>query len=343
MSRSASEVEGLRAISRSLQTLSSLEAAERPILPVVLPELRTLLRAEVTAAYAVRLVGERAHAEFVYGSGLRPDFAQTTERYLQTAPIPWGRFDPAAPDAAQQNRALCGADLEPLSDRPPAPIATELFPKVGLAQKDQLRVLVCEEGSLLAWIGAFRTEPFTAHERALLQALSEPLQLRLALERRLQQANLQRSALDAALEHLGAAAFILGPHGAVVDMNAAGRAHLQTDADVRERLGEAARGLPTEYQLTALKVRGLPDHHLAVRRTPRHSAVERARSAARRWRLTPRQSEVLGLLSEGLSNRAIATGLRCSESTVEIHVSAILAKAEVESRAALVARVWSQA
>jgi DNA-binding CsgD family transcriptional regulator len=49
--------------------------------------------------------------------------------------------------------------------------------------------------------------------------------------------------------------------------------------------------------------------------------------------LTPRQAEVLTLLREGLSNAAIADRLYLSERTVHHHVSAVLAKLGVSSRA----------
>lgn len=48
--------------------------------------------------------------------------------------------------------------------------------------------------------------------------------------------------------------------------------------------------------------------------------------------LTPREIEVLGLVSEGLSNREIATQLFISEKTAGVHVSNILAKLDVSSR-----------
>lgn len=48
--------------------------------------------------------------------------------------------------------------------------------------------------------------------------------------------------------------------------------------------------------------------------------------------LTRREREVLGLLTQGLPNRRIATTLGISERTVEVHVTNILAKLEVTSR-----------
>jgi two-component system, NarL family, nitrate/nitrite response regulator NarL len=49
--------------------------------------------------------------------------------------------------------------------------------------------------------------------------------------------------------------------------------------------------------------------------------------------LTSREQEVLALLSEGRSNKAIASRLEISESTAKFHVAAILGKLGVGSRA----------
>jgi DNA-binding CsgD family transcriptional regulator len=64
------------------------------------------------------------------------------------------------------------------------------------------------------------------------------------------------------------------------------------------------------------------------------------RSAASLLGLTPRQSEVFELLVRGQSNKAIATQLGCAIATAEIHVSAILSRAGVDSRSTLCARYW---
>lgn len=48
--------------------------------------------------------------------------------------------------------------------------------------------------------------------------------------------------------------------------------------------------------------------------------------------LTPRQLEVLGLLAQGQSNRAIANRLGVAENTVRVHVSAVLDFLGVSSR-----------
>lgn len=54
--------------------------------------------------------------------------------------------------------------------------------------------------------------------------------------------------------------------------------------------------------------------------------------------LTAREREVLGLLAEGLGNRAIAARLGISEHTAKFHVNAILAKLGAESRSAAIVK-----
>jgi two-component system, NarL family, nitrate/nitrite response regulator NarL len=54
--------------------------------------------------------------------------------------------------------------------------------------------------------------------------------------------------------------------------------------------------------------------------------------------LTARETEVLGLVAEGLSNKAVAARLGISEHTAKFHVNAILAKLGAESRAAAIVK-----
>jgi DNA-binding NarL/FixJ family response regulator len=54
--------------------------------------------------------------------------------------------------------------------------------------------------------------------------------------------------------------------------------------------------------------------------------------------LTPREQEVLQLVAEGLSNRAIAHQLTISEHTVKFHVNAIMTKLDAQSRTEAVVR-----
>ncbi|MEZ4564360.1 MAG: response regulator transcription factor [Thermomicrobiales bacterium] len=53
--------------------------------------------------------------------------------------------------------------------------------------------------------------------------------------------------------------------------------------------------------------------------------------------ISPREREVLALVAEGRSNKAIAEALFVSPNTVKTHVAALLTKLEVESRVQLAA------
>ncbi|HXH83632.1 MAG TPA: LuxR C-terminal-related transcriptional regulator [Candidatus Tectomicrobia bacterium] len=72
----------------------------------------------------------------------------------------------------------------------------------------------------------------------------------------------------------------------------------------------------------------------------RDLTVDRPRSNRQpsRATLTPREVEVVRLLAQGLSNRAIGARLKLSPFTVKRHVANVLAKLDVPSRAAAVAR-----
>ena len=54
--------------------------------------------------------------------------------------------------------------------------------------------------------------------------------------------------------------------------------------------------------------------------------------------LTPREEEVLALLADGLTNRAIARQLAISENTVKFHVQSLLGKLNAQSRTDAVVR-----
>jgi two-component system NarL family response regulator len=70
---------------------------------------------------------------------------------------------------------------------------------------------------------------------------------------------------------------------------------------------------------------------------PRSPEVE-AQLESRRQQpvLTPREVEVVGLITEGLRNKEIAVTLGISEQTAKVHVKNILAKLRVNDRAAVI-------
>lgn len=99
-----------------------------------------------------------------------------------------------------------------------------------------------------------------------------------------------------------------------------------------ERLFEAVRVIATGDALLAPTVTRRLIGDFALRRygveTPSATAPSRTRLAA----LTPRETQVLRLVAEGLSNSEIAGRLVVSDETVKTHVSRILSKLGLRDR-----------
>jgi DNA-binding CsgD family transcriptional regulator len=63
---------------------------------------------------------------------------------------------------------------------------------------------------------------------------------------------------------------------------------------------------------------------------------------AQRWRLTPRQQDVLSWLVSGNTNKEIAQQISSAEVTVEFHLSNLFRRAGARSRTEVVSRFWSE-
>src|SRR5258708_11090432 len=103
-----------------------------------------------------------------------------------------------------------------------------------------------------------------------------------------------------------------------------------TEADQRQALAslEQLGARPAAQALRRqMRVQG-------VRRIPRGA---RTSTRGHPFGLTRREAEILALLAEGLRNATIARRLFVAPKTIEHHISAILAKLGVSSRAAAVA------
>jgi DNA-binding NarL/FixJ family response regulator len=110
---------------------------------------------------------------------------------------------------------------------------------------------------------------------------------------------------------------------------------------VPDLLGAGARGILTRETdgarlLAALQAASLGlvvvDERLSAGALRRRAAAEPLVES-----LTPRELEVLALIGQGLSNRAIADRLAISEHTAKFHVNAILGKLGAQTRAEAVA------
>jgi len=343
------------------------------VLAGLMDGLREGLRAERVVAYGVERAPDHYSASFCHGAGFplpSKELLGTLNGFLHQQSNPWGYFDPARPAPPQRNRALHFRPHaeEEAQETPLHDLRTGAWRRLGIGPTEeaqvrervhggavtiyrqlkmehmfQLRTLVCEGSTLLAWVGALRSEPFTPREQRLLQELVPFLQRRLELETRLREAGLLGSALEAALEALGQPAYVLTSTGRVVYANSAGRARAErvspSLAEVIRRHGQGEPP-PPGTAVTALQVRGLAPHYLVVDRSAEAQAGARVHVLASRWGLTGREAEVLEHIIQGTSNKAIAARLGCAERTVEVHVTHVLSKAQVESRSALIAKFF---
>ena len=148
----------------------------------VLPKLRRLLEAERVAAFRPVRTGAGWKLDFAFLEGFAAGMEKLATDWFATAPADAFFFDPYMPQADQRNVVLrTRADL-PADEAAKAPAVRDLFPKLGLAGMDQIRVLICEGDQVLAWVGAFRIRTFTELDEQRFAALVPAMQSRLSLE-----------------------------------------------------------------------------------------------------------------------------------------------------------------
>ncbi len=145
--------------------------------------------------------------------------------------------------------------------------------------------------------------------------------------------------MDAALDAIGTAALVADRGNHVVIANEAGKQlYLAEGAKpIARAIADARRGRASRFEVRPLKRDGR-GYVLAVLRPENPSTDERLERAGTRYGLSTAQTGVMKLISRGLSNLDIAATLGISERTVEAHVTQILLRLGVTSRAAAVAR-----
>jgi DNA-binding NarL/FixJ family response regulator len=359
-------VTGVRDLSRQLETIQ-YEAPR--VFETWLPALRDVLEIDKTVFYEVRAEDESHELDYFASSGLtvpKKVFSSALGRLIKDSTGRWGLFDPRRPEPEQRNAVLSMPSLvkydAPISNSIDAAryglldeknvtlnrahqalVRTQpFFAEMGVVTDWQLRVLVCEEESLLAWVGAFSEAPPTARQHQILKQLVPALQRRLSLDRLIATAPELRHALTAAMEAIPRPAFIVDHAGSVRHANAAGRSRFdRTPAETQQALREAilSKDKSSHFNVNPIAGAGASNLYL-VTAPPESSFPERVLAAARAWSLTRRQIEVLELVVAGHSNKAIAARLRRADRTVELHITALLARAQVASRSALVAELF---
>ncbi len=242
--------------------LGRLSSPDDRALPEVVPALRTTLGLDVAVAYRISVAGQRQLDTTVLGSsGLSPWMIGAFLGFVRGAPPAFGLYDAARPEPRQRNRALALGDFRRRPEKVPL---WPLLVRFGLHRSDQLRALVCDGPSLLAWVGGFREGRFGDADKAALDALVPALGRRLRLERQLGERRLRANALPHAMEAIPGPAFLLGPRRRIRHANAAGEALLAANrAGTLERL-RSGLGFAT----TRVCSPGMPALSLAVREAP---------------------------------------------------------------------------
>jgi DNA-binding NarL/FixJ family response regulator len=262
--------------------------------------------------------------------------------FVREHELRWAVYNPSRPEPAQRNRVLdwTAEDVATLAQTGKSPIARELYPKLGVVGRAQLRVVVCDGPIMLGWIGGWRADAFGDRERRRLHALVPALQQHLRGARLLAQTNSRR--LETVLDAIGCPALLTDLSGRPREMNWPARVVWQRDRrGTREELRTAARGrAETRWSVTRVRDASGETDLLMIARGIEAGAHFVALAAAR-WCLTERQRDILLELADGRCNSVIAAILEISERTVEVHVSRLLERAGAATRAELIGKVFS--
>jgi DNA-binding CsgD family transcriptional regulator len=323
------------AVAQIRHQLDTLDFDREDDLTHVLADVRQLLGVDIVCLYGLEEAPVGLRLTHFHASGMPQRFPRLFGEFLGSAPRRWGVYDAARPEPDQRNRVI---ESTRLVGQAGLPVLDRVFAPLGLEEHGHLRTLLCEGASLLGWFGALSSAPYTPRHVRILRALLRPMHARLLGQRRLQRARLAAAALDALIEEIASPAFIVDGRASVCEANAAGRALLaRSDRDVHSALADALAGRAPAMpvRLTRLHGGALAAHWLAILQVD--AAAARVAAAARRFRLTSRESEVVAWIARGATNQRIAAELGCSERTIELHVTHILDKAGVASRTALVA------
>jgi len=147
----------------------------------------------------------------------------------------------------------------------------------------------------------------------------------------------------AVIEAVPSAAFVVSMDGSVLYANATGKKMLAANRSrTTSELARAIEGEVPAWEVKRIAGRTRAElHHLLVHRDAAVRVSTRVNEAVVRWKLSRRQADVLALVIDGHPNASIAMILGIATRTVEVHVSALLDRLQVENRSALVARVLS--
>jgi DNA-binding CsgD family transcriptional regulator len=277
--------------------------------------------------------------------GFPPDrWRDVFNEFLRGRGVTWGGYNALRPEPEQRDRVLSSSEVALVTDGRSRAAEEFLELRLGMIGHDRLRVLICDGPATLAWLGLFQAERATDEQRDVLERVVPAFRKRLLFERLIGEAALASSAVVATLESLSHCAWVLGTDGRIAHANTAGRAKFDGDAAGTRSALEAcvAGNTAPRYRITPLRNGAGVVGHIVVELPDPAAAAQGVAPAARRFGLTPAQTRVLERVARGVSNATIAAELGVAERTVEAHVTAILVKAQVPSRAALIVQIFRE-
>jgi DNA-binding CsgD family transcriptional regulator len=301
--------------------------------------------------FSIRSSSEGSVLEHFEQTGLRAPSLIESKLEACVGQPGWAGLDGGRVPRDQRNRVITRAALSRKTSLADIPLHRDVLAAAKLADLDFSRVLVCDEASLVAVVYAFGAPTVTPAARRRLAGGVQFLKTALATTRRVEEVDLARAALSVTLEALPGEAWILDEAGEVALANFAGNSRLEEEGQVlAARLARAVRSCRGSdgagtldrlgFAVSRVKPRGRAQLFL-VRAVAERGSDSTVMGASRRWGLTEKQTRVLALLCRGHANKAIASELGCAENTIEYHVTRLLAKANAESRAELIARLYA--
>jgi DNA-binding CsgD family transcriptional regulator len=326
------------------ETLAVLRAGEDAVADSLHP-IRELLQTERMLVVSPIVSDSGLDCERFHTSGM-PNcdlVEQLFTKVFAKSPPRYAWYDASHPESWQRNRVIDARDLMSDDEFASNALYLECLEPTGLHRQRQPRVLLCEGNSLLGWFGSFHDGRVEPRHRTLLRRLIAPMRRRLSIDRRLAAARRKHEALEGALDEIGAPTMIVGRDGRIHESNAAARAL----ADVGQRelaasVVDAIAKRPSAIGMDLVPVERVGVLHgwIAIARGCRDQRLRACLNAAsERWGLSRRQGEILDAVVRGESNLAIASRLGVTQRAVELQVSGLLARADVESRSGLVAAV----
>ncbi|HEY0463284.1 MAG TPA: LuxR C-terminal-related transcriptional regulator, partial [Polyangiaceae bacterium] len=259
---------------------------------------------------------------------------------------PFAHFDATCPDPRQRNSVVTLTALRQLVPLRPEDeaIYTELWPSMGLTNFEQLRVLVCEGDSLLAWVGGFQeSTPRPGQVRAL-EALAPALQRRLSWERWIGDLAGRAAGLEQLIDSNLRPTFLLGRNARIIAENGAGRAWLMEDRDqVLRLLGDLGTGgNRSGVDVMSVNARsfGQPLTLATLSRPVARAHPSPSPSHAYNARkLPPRLRRVALAVARGLTDKEVAGALGLSVSTVRTYVRQLYGLLGVHNRVQLASAI----